>query len=119
MNVLILGSGGREHAFAWKISQSKNLQNLYIAPGNAGTANCGTNVNISVTDFEAIKNLVWEKEYNFANSTGSPASRIFSKLMPFTVRPSLISRQGMMRLQSKVQRLRFKVTSSSNAMVSS
>ena len=68
MNVLILGSGGREHAFAWKISQSKNLQNLYIAPGNAGTANCGTNVNISVTDFEAIKNLVWEKEYNFANS---------------------------------------------------
>lgn len=64
MNVLILGSGGREHAFAWKISQSKNLQNLYIAPGNAGTANCGTNVNISVTDFEAIKNLVWEKDIN-------------------------------------------------------
>jgi phosphoribosylamine---glycine ligase len=60
MNVLILGSGGREHAFAWKISQSKQLENLYIAPGNAGTANCGTNVNISVTDFEAIKNLVWE-----------------------------------------------------------
>jgi len=62
MNVLILGSGGREHAFAWKIAQSKQLQNLYIAPGNAGTANCGTNVNISVTDFEAIKNLVWEKD---------------------------------------------------------
>ena len=61
MNVLILGSGGREHAFAWKIAQSKQLQNLYIAPGNAGTANCGTNVNISVNDFEAIKNLVWEK----------------------------------------------------------
>lgn len=61
MNVLILGSGGREHAFAWKIAKSKQLQNLYIAPGNAGTANCGTNVNISVTDFEAIKNLVWEK----------------------------------------------------------
>lgn len=62
MNVLILGSGGREHAFAWKIAQSKQLQNLYIAPGNAGTANCGTNVNISVNDFEAIKNLVWEKD---------------------------------------------------------
>ena len=56
MNVLILGSGGREHAFAWKIAQSKQLQNLYIAPGNAGTANCGTNVNIAVNDFEAIKN---------------------------------------------------------------
>lgn len=62
MNVLILGSGGREHAFAWKIAQSKQLQNLYIAPGNAGTAHCGTNVPLSVTDFEGIKNLVWEKD---------------------------------------------------------
>src|SRR6218665_3187802 len=61
MNVLILGSGGREHAFAWKLARSKRLQNLYIAPGNAGTAHCGTNVNIAVTDFEGIKNLVWEK----------------------------------------------------------
>jgi phosphoribosylamine--glycine ligase len=61
MNVLVLGSGGREHAFAWKLAQSKKLENLYIAPGNAGTAQCGTNVNISVNDFEAIKNLVWEK----------------------------------------------------------
>lgn len=62
MNVLILGSGGREHAFAWKIAQSKHLQNLFIAPGNAGTAHCGTNVNVAVNDFEAIKNLVWEKD---------------------------------------------------------
>jgi phosphoribosylamine--glycine ligase len=61
MNVLILGSGGREHAFAWKIAQSKLLQNLYIAPGNAGTSHCGTNVNIPVNDFEAVKKLVWEK----------------------------------------------------------
>jgi len=61
MNVLILGSGGREHAFAWKIAQSKKLENLFIAPGNAGTSQCGTNVNISVNDFEAIKKLVWEK----------------------------------------------------------
>ncbi len=64
MNVLIIGSGGREHAFAWKLAQSKQLQNLYIAPGNAGTAQCGANVNIAVTDFEAIKNLVWEKDIN-------------------------------------------------------
>jgi phosphoribosylamine--glycine ligase len=64
MNILIIGSGGREHAFAWKLAQSKQLQNLYIAPGNAGTAQCGTNVNIAVTDFEAIKNLVWEKDIN-------------------------------------------------------
>lgn len=61
MNVLILGSGGREHAFAWKIAQSKKLENLYIAPGNAGTAHCGINVNINVNDFESIKALVWEK----------------------------------------------------------
>ncbi|MGZ3863545.1 MAG: phosphoribosylamine--glycine ligase [Bacteroidia bacterium] len=61
MNVLILGNGGREHAFAYKISQSKKLENLYIAPGNAGTALCGTNVNIAATDFEAIKSFVWEK----------------------------------------------------------
>ena len=64
MNVLILGSGGREHAFAWKIAQSKQLQNLYIAPGNAGTANCGTKLNVGVNDFEAIKNIVWEKDIN-------------------------------------------------------
>ncbi|MEO8761037.1 MAG: phosphoribosylamine--glycine ligase [Bacteroidia bacterium] len=61
MNVLILGNGGREHAFAHKISQSKKLENLFIAPGNAGTALCGTNVNIAATDFEAIKELVWQK----------------------------------------------------------
>lgn len=61
MNVLILGSGGREHAFAWKIAQSKKLENLYIAPGNAGTAHCGTNVSLNPTDFEAVKKFVWEK----------------------------------------------------------
>jgi phosphoribosylamine--glycine ligase len=61
MNVLILGNGGREHAFAYKISQSKKLENLYIAPGNAGTSLCGTNVDIAATDFEAIKSFVWEK----------------------------------------------------------
>lgn len=60
MNILILGSGGREHAFAWKLTQSKKLNKLFIAPGNAGTASLGTNVNISATDFEAVKKLVLE-----------------------------------------------------------
>jgi phosphoribosylamine--glycine ligase len=55
MNILILGSGGREHAFAWKIKQSQLCSHLFIAPGNAGTLLCGENVNIAVTDFEAIK----------------------------------------------------------------
>jgi phosphoribosylamine--glycine ligase len=58
MNVLLLGSGGREHAFAWKLSQSKKLSKLFIAPGNAGTALCGTNVQMSVMDFPAIRNFV-------------------------------------------------------------
>lgn len=62
MNVLILGSGGREHAFAWKISQSANLNKLYIAPGNAGTAMLGTNVDISVKDFNAIKTFCLDND---------------------------------------------------------
>ena len=58
MNILILGSGGREHAFAWKLAQSPKLNQLFIAPGNAGTAQVGTNVAIGVNDFEAIKDFV-------------------------------------------------------------
>ena len=60
MNVLILGSGGREHALAWKIAQSNKLSQLYIAPGNAGTAQVGTNVSSAVNDFQGIKNFVLE-----------------------------------------------------------
>ncbi len=62
MNILLIGSGGRESAFAWKIAQSPRLKNLYIAPGNAGTKSYGMNVAISETDFEAIKNFVLEKK---------------------------------------------------------
>jgi phosphoribosylamine--glycine ligase len=58
MNILVLGSGGREHAFAWKISQSSRCDKLFVAPGNAGTAQIATNVNIGVNDFEGIKSLV-------------------------------------------------------------
>ncbi|MBK7182325.1 MAG: phosphoribosylamine--glycine ligase [Bacteroidetes bacterium] len=64
MNILILGSGGREHAYAWKLAQSKRLSKLYIAPGNAGTASVGTNVNISATDFDAVKKFVVENQIN-------------------------------------------------------
>ena len=56
-NILLLGSGGRECAFAWKLRQSKYCKELYIAPGNAGTLHYGTNVNVAVTDFEAIKSF--------------------------------------------------------------
>ncbi|MFT5337777.1 MAG: phosphoribosylamine--glycine ligase [Luteibaculaceae bacterium] len=60
MNVLILGSGGREHALSWKIAQSSMLDKLFIAPGNAGTLNVGTNLDISVNDFAGIKQAVLE-----------------------------------------------------------
>lgn len=62
MNILILGSGGREHAFAYKLKQSKYCQNLFVAPGNAGTAAIAENINLSVNDFEAIKTLVQDKD---------------------------------------------------------
>lgn len=58
MNILILGAGGREHTLAWKLKQSPKLQNLYVAPGNAGTAAIAKNVPIGVNDFEAIKKCV-------------------------------------------------------------
>lgn len=64
MNILLLGSGGREHALAWKIAQSEKLDRLFIAPGNAGTAGCGENVDIKADDFEALK------EFAVANSVG-------------------------------------------------
>jgi phosphoribosylamine--glycine ligase len=54
MNILLVGNGGREHAFAWKLKQSPLCKNLFIAPGNAGTALCGTNLPIAVTDFNAL-----------------------------------------------------------------
>ena len=64
MKILLLGSGGREHALAWKIAQSEKCEKLYIAPGNAGTSNCGENVAMKADDFEAIKTFVVEKGIN-------------------------------------------------------
>jgi len=65
MNILILGSGGREHAIAWKISQSPKVTCLYIAPGNAGTSSIGTNLPIEVNDFESIKEAVKNFQINY------------------------------------------------------
>ena len=58
MKILLLGSGGREHALGWKIAQSKRVTQLFIAPGNAGTSEIGTNVDIQVNDFDAIKDFI-------------------------------------------------------------
>lgn len=62
MNVLLLGSGGREHALAWKMNQSPLLTKLFIAPGNAGTMQCGQNLNINATDFDSIRKIVLEEK---------------------------------------------------------
>ena len=64
MNILLLGSGGREHALAWKIAQSPKVDKLYIAPGNAGTGNCGENIALKPTDFEAVKQFVLDNGVN-------------------------------------------------------
>ena len=55
MRILLIGSGGREHAFAWKLSQSPKCEKLFIAPGNAGTSQYGTNISVGINDFDAIK----------------------------------------------------------------
>jgi phosphoribosylamine--glycine ligase len=60
MNILLLGSGGREHAIAWKIRQSKHCDELFIAPGNAGTGTVGTNIELSITDFDSISSFCTE-----------------------------------------------------------
>lgn len=62
MNILILGSGGREHALAWKLNQSRTLKQLFVAPGNAGTGQIAKNIPISVNDFDSIKHFVLDNE---------------------------------------------------------
>ncbi len=64
MNILVLGSGGREHTFAWKMAQSDKCENLFVAPGNSGTANIAANLTLSVTDFQAIKEAVITNKIN-------------------------------------------------------
>ena len=62
MKILLLGSGGREHAMAWKIAQSQKVEKLFIAPGNAGTASAGENIDIKANDFDSIKAFVLDKK---------------------------------------------------------
>ncbi len=62
MNILILGSGGREHAFAWKLAQSPSCDTLFVAPGNAGTAQVATNLSVSYNDFQAITEVIRDKK---------------------------------------------------------
>jgi len=64
MNILILGSGGREHALAWKLSQSAKISSLFIGPGNAGTAECGINISLDPENFEEVKDAVLSHDIN-------------------------------------------------------
>ena len=64
MNILVIGSGGREHALGWKIKQSKKTDRLYFAPGNAGTAAIGTNLEIGAGDFQNLKRAIPEYKIN-------------------------------------------------------
>jgi phosphoribosylamine--glycine ligase len=64
MNLLILGSGGREHALAWKSAQSSHLTKLFIAPGNAGTKSVGTNVDLNINDFKSVSQFALENDIN-------------------------------------------------------
>ncbi|MBA4850985.1 phosphoribosylamine--glycine ligase [Emticicia sp. BO119] len=81
MNILIIGSGGREHAFAWKISQSKNLTQLFVAPGNAGTAQLATNLPIAVSDFTGIAQAV--KEHNIEMIIVGPEDPLVKGIVDF------------------------------------
>ena len=82
MNILILGSGGREHAFALKLVESNKVSQLFVAPGNAGTHKIATNLPINITDFEAVKETVLKNNINGScgsrSSFGSWGSRFFS-----------------------------------------
>lgn len=81
MNILIIGSGGREHAFAWKISQSKNCSQLFVAPGNAGTAQVATNLPLAVSDFTGIAAAV--KEHNIEMVIVGPEEPLVKGIVDF------------------------------------
>lgn len=93
MNVLVLGSGGREHAMAWKIAQSSLLSNLYIAPGNAGTASEGINVDINLSDFKAIKKFTIDKNINLV--VVGPEAPLVEGIVDFFKKDKALSKVGI------------------------
>lgn len=75
MNVLLIGSGGREHALAWAIAKSPLCGELFIAPGNPGTAECGTNVSLNVQDFEAVVDFIETHQVSLTVVVGTAIGR--------------------------------------------
>lgn len=88
MNVLIMGSGGREHALAWKVKDSPKLENLYIGPGNAGTRNVGTNIPLDLNNFEAIKHAVIENDIDMV--VVGPEAPLVNGLHDFFIQDKLL-----------------------------
>ena len=88
MNILLIGSGGREHAFAWKLKQSDRCSALFIAPGNAGTALCGTNLPLSVTDFRSIAKAC--VEHNIGMVVVGPEEPLVKGIYDFFAKEKLV-----------------------------
>ena len=93
MNILVIGSGGREHTLCWKLNQSKNCNKLYAAPGNAGTAQCATNLPLVVTDFKGIKKAVLEYEINIV--LVGPEEPLVLGIHDFFLKDPLLSEVGV------------------------
>ena len=86
MKLLLLGSGGREHALAWKIAQSPKIEKLFIAPGNAGTSEVGENVDIKANDFDAIRAFVLNNGINMVVvGPEDPLVKVYTTISRMTV----------------------------------
>ena len=103
MNVLILGSGGREHTFAWKIAQSDLCDNLYVAPGNSGTAEIANNVEVGVNDFQAIKKTILEN--NIQMVVVGPEDPLVKGVHDFFLNDSELSHVNVIGPEAKAAQL--------------
>ena len=103
MNVLILGSGGREHTFAWKIAQSDLCDDLYVAPGNSGTAEIANNVEVGVNDFQAIKKTVLEN--NIQMVVVGPEDPLVKGVHDFFLNDSELSHVNVIGPEAKAAQL--------------
>lgn len=103
MNVLVLGSGGREHAISWKLEQSPKLSKLYVAPGNAGTTDVATNLNIGVNDFEEIKKAVIE--YNIELVIVGPEDPLVNGIVDFFLNDSEVKHIPVIGPQAEAAQL--------------
>lgn len=103
MKVLLIGSGGREHAFAWKMAKSPMLEKLWIAPGNAGTALCGENIDLKVNDFKSIASFISEKGINLV--VVGPEDPLVNGLHDFLEKQDLPSLKGVIGPKAEGARL--------------